>query len=47
MSVVCIDALWHIRRWSDAANVPQWDCIFGEATLESLRALKGSRDPAT
>jgi hypothetical protein len=46
MSVVCVDALWHIRHWFDAANVPQWDCIFGEATLESLRALKGSRDPA-
>jgi hypothetical protein len=40
MSVVCVDALWHIRRWSDAANVPQWDCIFGEATLEPLRGAQ-------
>ena len=43
---VCIDALWHITRWFDAAHVPQWDRVFGEATLDSLRALKGSRDPA-
>jgi hypothetical protein len=44
--IVCVDALWHITRWFDAVNVPQWDRIFGEATLDSLRALKGSRDPA-
>jgi hypothetical protein len=35
----------HITCWFDAANVPQWDRIFGEATLDLLRALKGSRDP--
>jgi hypothetical protein len=44
--IACVDALWHITRWFDAVNVPQWDRIFGEATLDSLRALKGSRDPA-
>jgi hypothetical protein len=44
---VCVDALWHITRWFDAMDVPQWDRIFGEATLDSLRALKASRDPAT
>ena len=42
----CVDALWHIVRWFDAIHVPQWDHMFGEATLDSLRALKGSRDPA-
>jgi hypothetical protein len=42
----CVDALWHITRWFDAVHVPQWDRMFGEATLDSLRALKGSRDPA-
>jgi hypothetical protein len=42
----CVDALWHITRWYDVVNVPQWDRAFGEATLDSLRALKGSRDPA-
>lgn len=44
---VCVDALWHIVRWFDAIHVPQWDRMFGESTLESLRALKGSHDPAT
>jgi len=43
---VCVDALWHITRWFDAIHVPQWDRIFGEATLDSLRVLKVSRDPA-
>jgi Family of unknown function (DUF6535) len=43
---VCVDALWHIVRWFDAIHVPQWDHMFGEATLDSIRALKGSRDPA-
>ena len=42
----CVDALWHITRWFDANHVPQWDLLFGEATLDSLRALKVSRDPA-
>ena len=42
----CVDALWHITRWYDVVNVPQWDRAFGEATLDSLRALKGSRDAA-
>ena len=42
----CVDALWHITRWFDAVHVPQWDRMFGETTLDSLRALKGSRDPA-
>ncbi|KAF8490142.1 hypothetical protein F5888DRAFT_1742498 [Russula emetica] len=45
-STVCVDALWHITCWFDAIHVPQWDRVFGEATLDSLRALKGSRDPA-
>ena len=40
----CVDALWHITRWYDVVNVPQWDRAFGEATLDSLHALKGSRD---
>jgi hypothetical protein len=44
--IVCIDALWHMTRWYDAVNVPQWDRMFGNATLDSLRALKISRDPA-
>jgi hypothetical protein len=44
--IVCVDALWHITRWCDAINVPQWDCMFGEVTLDPLRALKISRDPA-
>jgi hypothetical protein len=44
--IVCVDALWHITHWFDAVHVPQWDRMFGEATLDSLRALKGSRDPA-
>ena len=44
--IVCIDALWHIMRWFDAVNVPQWDRMFGNATLDSLRALKNSRDSA-
>jgi hypothetical protein len=43
---VCVDALWHIMHWFDAIHVPQWDRVFGEATLDSLRALKSSRDPA-
>jgi hypothetical protein len=43
---VCLDALWHIIHWFDAIHVPQWDRVFGEATLDSLRALKSSRDPA-
>lgn len=43
---VCVDALWHIMHWFDAIHVPQWDRVFGEATLDSLRALKASRDPA-
>lgn len=42
----CVDALWHITRWFDAVHVPQWDRMLGEATLDSLHALKGSRDPA-
>jgi len=42
----CVDALWHITRWYDIVNVPQWDRAFGEATLDSLHALKGSRDAA-
>ncbi len=42
----CLDTLWHITRWFDAIHVPQWDRIFGEATLDSLRVLKVSRDPA-
>jgi len=45
-SIACIDALWYITRWFDAVHVPQWDHMFGGATLDSLRALKGSRDPA-
>ena len=40
----CVDALWHITRWYDVINVPQWDRAFGEATLDSLHALKGSCD---
>jgi uncharacterized protein DUF6535 len=46
--IACVDALWYITRWFDAIpiHMPQWDLIFGEATLDSLRALKGSRDPA-
>jgi hypothetical protein len=43
---VCVDALWHIMHWFDATHVPQWDRVFGEVTLDSLRALRGSRDPA-
>lgn len=43
--VACVDALWHITRWYDVVNVFQWDHAFGEATVDSLRALKGSRDP--
>ena len=42
----CVDALWHIMRWFDTIGVPEWDHMFGEATLDSLHALKGSRDPA-
>lgn len=44
--IACVDALWHITRWYDVVNVPQWDRAFGEATVDSLRALKGSRDVA-
>jgi len=44
--IVCVDALWHITRWFDAIHGPEWDRTFGEATLDSLGALKGSRDPA-
>jgi hypothetical protein len=43
--IPCVDALWHITRWYDVVNVPQWDRAFGEATVDSLRALKVSRDP--
>jgi Family of unknown function (DUF6535) len=42
--IPCVDALWHITLWYDVVNVPQWDRAFGEATLDSLRVLKGSRD---
>ncbi|KAH9954604.1 hypothetical protein BC827DRAFT_1158680 [Russula dissimulans] len=44
--IACVDALWHITRWYDVVNVPQWDRAFGEATLDSLHVLKGSRDAA-
>ncbi|KAI9508985.1 hypothetical protein F5148DRAFT_823184 [Russula earlei] len=42
--IACVDALWHITRWYDVVSVRQWDRAFGEATIDSLRALKGSRD---
>ncbi|KAI0247734.1 hypothetical protein BJV78DRAFT_1285317 [Lactifluus subvellereus] len=46
MPVACVDTLWHITRWHDAVDVLEWDRAFGEATVDSLSVLKGSRDPA-
>ncbi|KAI0259462.1 hypothetical protein BC834DRAFT_631459 [Gloeopeniophorella convolvens] len=44
--VACIDAVWHLTRWYDGAQVFQWDRAFGEPTVDALRALKAARDPA-
>jgi hypothetical protein len=44
--IACVDALWHITYWHDVVDVLKWDRAFGEATLDSLRVLKGSHDPA-
>jgi Family of unknown function (DUF6535) len=44
--IECVDALWHITCWHEVVDVPKWDRAFGEATVDSLRVLKGSHDPA-